>query len=106
MTPLDVLSEAPSISQIKSAISYVAIKYGVEESELLKVASCESEFLYNAKGDNGKAYGIFQFHKPTFDNFCEGNYYSAKDQIICAAKMWQTPKLKLHWSCWRNYVTH
>lgn len=104
--PLESLSDNPTISEIKLAISYVAKKYLVDESQLMQVIKCESSYRTNAVGDDGLAYGLLQFHKPTFDKFCEGNYYSAKDQLVCAAKMWsQNEKNKLHWSCWKKYFS-
>lgn len=36
---------------------------------VLKILQCESNFRSNVYGDGGKAYGIAQFHKPTFDRF-------------------------------------
>jgi len=101
---LSSLSDTSSIGQIKRAISYVAKKYLLDESELMQVIKCESSFRTTAIGDGGLAYGLLQFHRPTFDGFCEGNYYSAKDQLTCAAKMWSEKESnKLHWSCFRNY---
>jgi soluble lytic murein transglycosylase-like protein len=49
-------------------------KYGVEYDELYRVIQCESSWRTNIYGDNGLAFGIAQFHRPTFDRFCKGNY--------------------------------
>jgi hypothetical protein len=101
LNPLSSLSDTSSVQEVKSAISYIASKYSLDESELSRVINCESSYRTTAIGDGGLAYGLLQFHKPTFDGFCEGDYYSAKDQLECAGKMFQTPKLKLHWSCYK-----
>lgn len=103
---LSSLSYTSTVSEIKSAISYVAIKYGIEESEFMKVVECESSFDVNATGDSGRAFGLMQFHKPTFYEFCNGDYYSPQDQLECAGKMFQTEKLKRHWSCWSKYFSN
>jgi hypothetical protein len=102
LTAINVLSDSSSISMIKLAISETAIKYGIEKSELMQVIECESGFKVKVKGDSGKAYGLLQFHKPTFKGFCKGDYYSPKDQLECAGQMFQTPKLKLHWTCFKK----
>jgi hypothetical protein len=104
LSPIDVLSENPSPEAIKEAITYISKKYLLDESQLLQVIKCESSFNHNQYGDSGKAFGLAQFHKPTFNQYCKGNYYSAKDQLICLAEMWQNGKQK-HWSCWKKYFT-
>lgn len=106
LTALNVLSDTSGISQIKEAIREVAIKYGVDNSQLIQVIKCESGFNAKAIGDSGKAYGLLQYHKPTFDGFCSGDYHSPKDQLNCVGKMWQTERLKLHWSCWKTYFSN
>jgi len=100
-SPLDVLSVSLSESAIKGAISYVAINNGLDPEILLSVAQCESGFKVDAVGDSGKAYGLFQFHKPTFDGFCRGDYYSAKDQIVCAGEMFANHQ-ESHWTCYKK----
>lgn len=103
-SPLDVLSVNPTATKIKEAISYVAIKYGLNESELYQTIQCESQFNHNQYGDKGLAFGLAQFHKATFMAFCKGDYYSAKDQLTCLAEMWNKG-LQRHWSCWKEYFS-
>lgn len=98
--PLDVLSENPTIKQIKEAVVYVAQKYGLDESEFMNIIQCESSFIHAGQyGDGGLAYGVAQFHKSTFDRFCKGDYNKAKDQLICMAEMFQKG-LQRHWTCY------
>lgn len=105
--PFELLSDNSPTEQVKQAVVYVAKKYLLDESELAQVIKCESGFYHDQYGDGTKAYGLLQFHKPTFNQYCEGNYYSAKDQLTCVAKMWKdNPLNKLHWSCWKTYFTH
>jgi hypothetical protein len=53
-----------------------------------KVIQCESHGDSHAVGDNGEAYGILQFHKPTFDwmkhlaGHDEYQYTNPNDQIL------------------------
>ena len=47
---------------------------------------CESNWRPNVYGDNGLAFGLAQFHKPTFEWFCDLsgkdlNYYNPEHQI-------------------------
>ena len=101
-SPLDVLTNNSSKDEIIMAIRYVSVKYGVNESEMMTTIKCESTFYHNQYGDNGLAYGIAQFHKPTFDRFCSGDYKSLKDQLNCMGQMFQK-KLQGHWTCYKKY---
>lgn len=52
----------------------------------IRVISCESGWIHESYGDNGKAYGLAQFHKDTFNwlAMLKGgrlNYYNAQDQF-------------------------
>jgi hypothetical protein len=106
LSPLESLSETPTAEQVKLAVSYVAKKYLIEESELMTVIKCESDFKYNAVGDGGASYGIAQFQKPTWDIFgCKGDYHSAKDQLVCMAESWKK-NLQRHWTCWSTYFSN
>lgn len=100
-SPIELLSEKPSVRQIKEAIVFISDKYGLNETELYQTLKCESGFRFDAVGDNGKAKNVAQFHLPTFKKYCSGDYNSAKDQLICMAQMWQKG-LQRHWTCWRN----
>lgn len=87
------------------AIREVAQKYLIDESSLMQTIKCESGFQHaGVFGDHGVAYGLAQFHKDTFDRFCDGSYYSAKDQLICAAQMFRDGHQR-HWSCWKKYFS-
>jgi len=53
---------------------------------MLEIVACESSFNRKAVGDGGKAYGLAQFHKPTFYMMAkkagyDGRWESSKDQI-------------------------
>lgn len=96
----------------KEYISLYARQYGAVESELLKVASCESKFKIDAIhwNDGGKSkhsFGIFQYQKSTFDRFDDLigedlDYYSYHDQIKLTAFVFaKYPELKSHWTCSR-----
>jgi signal transduction histidine kinase len=101
-TALNVLTDTSGIGQIKEAISEVAIKYGIEQSELMTTIKCESSFNALAVGDHGLAYGLAQFHESTFDRYCSGDYHSPKDQLVCMAQMWLNHG-QSNWSCWKHY---
>ena len=74
-------------------------KYLINYEEIYQTIICESNFRHEGVfGDSGKAYGIAQFHKPTFDGFCEGDYYNMEDQLECMAKMFSN-NLQSHWTC-------
>uniref|UniRef100_A0A6M3JN77 Transglycosylase SLT domain-containing protein n=1 Tax=viral metagenome TaxID=1070528 RepID=A0A6M3JN77_9ZZZZ len=71
-----------------------------------KIIQCESGGDNNAVGDNGKARGIAQFHRPTFDWLCrlsgkDLNYYNAQDQRELLVWALENGRGYL-WSCFRN----
>ncbi len=99
ITPLDVLSVDQSTEAIKGAIVYVSQQYGLKENQVMKTIQCESNYQTVIWGDHTLAYGVAQFHKSTFDLYCKGNYYSARDQLVCLAQMWQR-RMQTQWSCY------
>lgn len=105
LTPLDVLTDTSSKDEIILAIKYTAQKYLIDESQLMTTIFCESSYKTTAIGDSGLAYGLLQFHRPTFDGFCTGDYKSAKDQLECAGRMFAEKK-QHHWTCWKKYFTN
>jgi len=94
---------------ISTLITAYAKKYGVNKKVALAVAECESNLRGNVFGDSGKAYGTYQFHKPTFSDFSKKmgenlDYYNTEDNIKLA--MWALANDKeYHWSCY-NKVTN
>lgn len=98
----------------KELISLYALKYGAVETQLLKVAKCESGFNPNAfhknDGGNGKhSVGIFQFQESTFLTWEKKlgedlDYYSYHDQIKLASFMFSKGQQK-QWTCYRIYYT-
>jgi len=70
---------------------------------LIKYESGGREDVY---GDNGKAYGILQFHRPTFELYStkyelDIDYKNPEHQIILAEKMLKDG-LAYHWTPWRK----
>ena len=105
LSPIESLSETPTTEEVKQALVYLAYEYGLDQKELLDTVQCESGFSYDPEGynDGGLAYGVAQFHLPTFNLYCKGDYYSAKDQLICMSEMWQN-NLQHHWSCYLKAI--
>jgi len=73
---------------------------GLKYRTIIKcLAKLESGYRTDVYGDKGLAYGILQYHKPTFNRFCTGNYYSAQDQIRCCdAMLTRDFNLISHWT--------
>jgi len=99
-TPFDVLSETPTPEELKLVVVWLANEYGLDEDRFYETIKCESGFKFNAIGDNGLAYGVAQFHKPTFDHYCLGDYKSAKAQIMCMVGMWILGE-EHQWTCYK-----
>lgn len=93
----------------KCLIMRYSLLYGVSSDEVRKVLKCESNLQTGAVyGDGGKAYGIAQLHKPTFEAFSkdlgkEMDYYSYQDQIELISWAFAHNK-KNHWTCYKMVV--
>lgn len=98
----------PEFLTATDTLIYFADKYGANKDELLKVAKCESSLRFYTQGDNGKATGTMQFHKPTFETFAKEmgeklDYNDPIDNIKLGAWAFaQGPEYKRHWSCWKK----
>ena len=73
---------------------------GLHYKTLIKcLAKHESDFNPKAVGDNGKAIGLLQFWRETWDRYCEGDIWDPYLQAQCADKMliddWNNIK---HWT--------
>ena len=103
-TPLDVLTDSPTSENIKQVLVFLASEYGINQDAMTATIKCESGFSANPAGsnDHGLAFGVAQFHKPTFQRYCSGKYYSATDQLVCFAEMLKKG-LGDQWTCWRKY---
>lgn len=101
-----VETKAPLTEQ--ESIQFWADYFGSSYQELIMVAKCESGVHRNPKGfnDGGKAFGLYQFHRGTFDAFSKEmgeslDYYSYNDQAKVAAYAFkQGTKYKSHWTSW------
>lgn len=101
-TPVEHLTVEESI------VKYATV-YAVPEKYLRQTMKCESGLRHNnVYGDQGRAYGIAQYHSPTFDRYSalmgiQLDYKSRDDQIKLMA--WQfanMPKSRNEWTCYRN----
>lgn len=104
------MAQAPTqkevkVLSVKETIAFYAELNNTSYTEISKVAFCESSFNPKAKGDSGRAFGVMQYHKPTFEAFSklmgeELDYYSYNDQLKLTAWIWANyPQYKSHWTC-------
>lgn len=108
-----VLANAPDREvkdySVKEMITYYANYYGANEKELLAVVKCESNFRTEVYGDGKRAFGLLQYHQPTFTHFAslmgeELDYNSPHDQIKLTAWIFTNyPQYKKHWTCWTSH---
>ena len=90
------------MNDAKVVLGEVSVKYGADYDSLYRTIQCESGFRNDGVfGDSGKAYGIAQFHLPTFKQFCTGDYTNMRDQLDCMAKMF-SQNLQSHWTCFNH----
>jgi len=85
-------------SELLIEIETVAKKNRISEQRFTNLIRCESTFNKTAIGDSGRAYGLLQFHKPTFEQYCQGDYYNHNDQLNCGAEMIGRG-LAWNWTC-------
>jgi soluble lytic murein transglycosylase-like protein len=92
-------NEELSIPELQRAV-------GGEKSLLYCLIKNESSWRTNVVGDGGKAYGLLQFHRPTFDRYSKRygltlDYKNPLDQIILASLMINEDINNVHhWSVW------
>lgn len=106
--PKIALVEPVVVKDIPTMVQEVASQNGANPTLMKKIAFCESSYRPEAVGDGGRAKNIFQFHKPTFDEFEakygeDLNYNSAYDQTKLASKMVRDGK-GYHWTCFKKVV--
>lgn len=78
--------------------------YEIPKKSYLDTIDCESNWKITALGDGGKAYGLAQFHRPTFEMFKQSRgldveYDSAKGQLELMAWAFAND-LQHHWTCY------
>lgn len=106
----EILDDVPPCVESKTDLYKIALRqysqqYGVDYDLLYEIVQCESSWNDKAVGDNGKAYSLAQFHRPTFDRFCEGEYENPFNQLECMAKMF-SEGLQDHWTCYYKVLGH
>lgn len=84
--PLTTIELEISERSIPEQINFFAEQYGVDSSLVKKIVQCESQGKETALGDGGRAYGLMQYHKASFERHAELfgeelDYYSSYDQI-------------------------
>lgn len=101
-----VLSEDRKVSEytIPEMIEYYGKQFGVQPSQLLAVAKCESNLKQDSWGDHHNARGIFQFWQGTWDSFSNKlgeklDRESAQDQVKLAAFAF-SKGYQNSWTCW------
>jgi hypothetical protein len=108
----DMPSYDQDILEIRKELNDIALRLNnIEErldkwAKLYDIADCESKLDHNATGDNGRAFGILQFHKQTFDWLSRkaqvnGDYFSKRDQI--ALGLWAFDNgYGYLWTCYKK----
>ncbi len=95
---------------VQELIYKYADQYEIDRELALNVALCESELKTTAIGDGGKARGVYQFHKPTFDLLSKKmgekmDYKNTEDNIKLAMWAFSTDR-GFHWSCYRKITAN
>jgi hypothetical protein len=87
-------------------IGLVRFYYPQYETGLTKLARCESSGIHeNRWGDNYHSYGLLQFQKRTFYNYCSGDWQDMLDQLHCSVRMIEKglgPTTQGWYNCWRK----
>lgn len=91
------------VEKIKDLIRQYSTQYAVSYEEMRRVMMCESQGNPNAVGDNGRAYGLFQFWENTFNLFAKDlgeklEWKNPEHQIKLASWAFSVGK-QTHWTC-------
>jgi len=113
-TPPIPTEECADKACVEALIRHYSKVYKVNADYALAIARCESELKHTAVGDNGLAYGVYQFHRPTFALFEKKmrrtgelmeneslDYKSTDDNVRMALWAFQNDK-DHHWTCARK----
>lgn len=92
---------------VPELIEHYAVVYNQDPQLLKSVAYCESRYKTSLKGDGGRAYSVFQIHKPTFERWEKQmgqdlDYNNYRDHIKLAA--WAFSKGESYRDDWTTYV--
>ena len=103
----EVILELPKELTLKEVAQKFRAQYGVDYNLINSVIECESHWNPKAKGDNGRALNLAQFHKGTFENWEKQygedlNWNSAHDQIKLMA--WAFSKGEQYRDDWTTYT--
>jgi len=91
--------------EIQNLILHYSAQYAVSAEEMTRVMMCESSGKADAIGDNGLAFGLFQFHENTFNLFSKElgeklDWKNPEHQIKLASWSFANGKQR-HWTCWK-----
>lgn len=85
---------------LKSYLSVIFTKYGIEDQIPIAEAVIACESSWNINANNGISFGLLQFTPATWKDFGYGDIMNPQSQIITMAKMWKRG-LQGRWDCWR-----
>jgi len=88
----------PTPEQVKEEIERQAALYGVNVKTALRIARCESTYVYNAKSRISTAKGVYQFIDGTWQWIgADGHQFDYKENIK-QFMIWY-PKFPQWWEC-------
>lgn len=101
-------AQGTGVDPIGAKVIHTSLAYGVDPIPALEVLKCESGLRHSGVyGDQGAAYGVAQFHRPTFEMFKReigASYLDYKDldsQIELFVWALKNGKAS-HWTCARK----
>ena len=98
------------LSPSEALVWIEAKRWNLDYEKIHKLITCESSWNPQAKGDKGKAYGLLQFWKSTFDAYSQKygytnlEYTSSTHQILLAMRMISEGE-RANWTC-AKYQTY
>ena len=95
-----------NVEDISGLIKKYSAQYAVSYDEMTRVMMCESTGKADAVGDNGLAFGLFQFHENTFNLFSKElgeklDWKNSEHQIKLASWSFANGKQR-HWTCYKK----
>lgn len=88
----------PTRAQVRAEIIYQANIHNVRVEDALRIAQCESGFLYNAKNNTSTAKGVYQFINGTWDWVGAKGHQFDYQENIRQFMIWY-PKYPQWWEC-------
>jgi hypothetical protein len=110
VTAAPIIDSKPDLSSKDGIVAYIQeLSSGRHIEPFQAIIACESQFNHHQYGDGGAAFGLAQFHEPTFQSMklqaikdgepFENLYYKDQQSQLLLMAWAIEHRMKGHWTC-------